>query len=703
MTPERRSEESPRRDRLTAARFDDWAFWLSAGVLLWICAFLVYYLFSGSWAGPPGLEAWLRWIVGVAIFYRGCLYAIDMVRGRGPVLTRHPATAFPDMLALGLLVGASVDARLGTSPLEPLFLIFLAVVPILYRNIESRRGYVLTTVLLVLEAILVFVVPAHMHHREVYQRDRVQLVTVREELRMMAVAPEVVGIETDLREVMGQVPQEVAELPTVVRFVEDVEDLLRDLLEEWSPSRRSLSEVELRWQQLREGEVQQFHSEFERYEHLLAPVGEMTRGLRERLQMQQIGGFVPGLDETVLEGRIGYIETMATRISWELKRAQALAQRRDLELRTASMRVLVQHAFTVMILALGFMVQFLIRRFVSRRIETERSRTFSEMLSERHRMDAQNWINLTAGLTHSIGNEVRGYDVFLEEIIEWLEETHPDAPSSVREKLQFIYRTNQARLGFVQFLREFSILKRVHDDQRPVPSGLRRIDLERTLRQAHARVQAIETCYNPPESEDPGDVRKRRKFFGTSLEIRHVSPDNQPIVLQRGREAVLDFFFYELLKNALRNCSGTRPLVTLLQREPGERHVTVRIINDLAVDALPPGRCTRCSVETGSEPLLAAAMKGREVLCQACLREQVQEDLEGCFYPGRGSGTGLGLFVIKHFLEEYYHGIISCGVERWCPEEHRFMVYFMVVIPDDLSRVIEEKNAEWGDVEVSET
>ncbi len=52
--------------------------------------------------------------------------------------------------------------------------------------------------------------------------------------------------------------------------------------------------------------------------------------------------------------------------------------------------------------------------------------------------------------------------------------------------------------------------------------------------------------------------------------------------------------------------------------------------------------------------------------------------------------------MIKHFLEENYYGHIHSGIEAWREEDLTFMVYFRVVVPDDLSVAIEEKNAMWS-------
>jgi hypothetical protein len=678
----------------SAARFDDWAFWLSGGILMWICAYLIYYLFSGAWAAPTEREVWLRWLVGLTIGYRVVVCVVDLLRGQGPVVTRHPLLAFVDMLALGLMVPASVDVRQGSSPLAPLFLVFLAVVPILYRNIESRRWYVLFTALLVLEALVVFLVPATLYHREVYQRHREGLDNVRLELARLGEEPPPPAERVDLRALLEALPADALPgMPTVVQMVEDVEELAEEV-DRRSPPERTLREVEQRSEHLLEGALLRCRSELEDKQRLLTPIRHEIRALRERLRLQPINDLTQRLlsDEPVFQQALDQIERTATRVLWRMQRALLLLEQRDLELRTDSKRILANHAFTAMILVLGFMVQFLIRRYVSRSIETARSRTFSEMLAERHRMDAQNWINLTAGLTHNIGNEIRGYDVFLEEILAWLDREIPEAPPGILEKLQFIYRTNQARLGFIQFLREFAILRQVYDEERPVPSGLRPLPLEPTLRRAHARVQAIETCYNPPESTDPGDVRKRQKFFETPLEIEHLNLD-QPLVLERGREAVLDFFFYELLKNALRNCSGQVPLRARLERLVGSGNVSITIVNDLNVQDEEPGPCASCRTDTA--PRLVVAARGTAPVCAACLRQVIEHDLEMCFAPGRGSGTGLGLFVIKHFLEEYYHGVIHCGIESWEPETRRFLVFFRLVIPDDLSRTILERNALW--------
>ena len=57
------------------------------------------------------------------------------------------------------------------------------------------------------------------------------------------------------------------------------------------------------------------------------------------------------------------------------------------------------------------------------------------------------------------------------------------------------------------------------------------------------------------------------------------------------------------------------------------------------------------------------------------------ETLEHCFEPGRGGGTGLGLFLIRYFVREYYRGTITAGILDW----ERRLVSFDLEIPDDLA------------------
>ena len=188
---------------------------------------------------------------------------------------------------------------------------------------------------------------------------------------------------------------------------------------------------------------------------------------------------------------------------------------------------------------------------------------------------------------------------------------------------------------------------------------------------------------------------KRKKFLGTPLDIQWAG-DGNPVIMKRGREAVLDFFFYELIKNALRNCSGRMPLTVSVQTVSLNNTVEVCFINDLLVESVEADACSSCGELSRGEPLVIMSVHGREPLCTRCLHDRVEDTLEGCFFPGRGSGTGLGLFVIRHFLEEYYHGLIHCGIESWDPDASRYMVYFRLVLPDDLATAIQENNNLWS-------
>ena len=65
----------------------------------------------------------------------------------------------------------------------------------------------------------------------------------------------------------------------------------------------------------------------------------------------------------------------------------------------------------------------------------------------------------------------------------------------------------------------------------------------------------------------------------------------------------------------------------------------------------------------------------------AGLRVRVEQILDHCFAPGRGGGTGLGLFLIRYFVREYYHGSIRARILDWA----RRRVAFELEIPDDLA------------------
>jgi hypothetical protein len=64
--------------------------------------------------------------------------------------------------------------------------------------------------------------------------------------------------------------------------------------------------------------------------------------------------------------------------------------------------------------------------------------------------------------------------------------------------------------------------------------------------------------------------------------------------------------------------------------------------------------------------------------CDACFGKALQRLLDESFAPGKGSGTGLGLFLIRYFLSTFWHGAVRATVV----DEAVPLVRFTVELPD---------------------
>jgi hypothetical protein len=309
-------------------------------------------------------------------------------------------------------------------------------------------------------------------------------------------------------------------------------------------------------------------------------------------------------------------------------------------------------AMAILVLATLALVAGLRASFEREVKRREAARVVAEVA--RKEREKENWIALTAGLTHTIGNDILAYDAYGAEALELLGRMQPPPPDGVARALKFIHESNKARMGFVKFLDEFARARKDALAERGTrPAGLTAIDLEKLLHDVRRRVGEIEVADLPRDSTDPQVQDQIRRFTGVPLEVRAVGGDGAAR-LTAGKRGVLDFFCYELLKNALRNCSGRRAIEVEIEKRDGR--VAMRFVNDLAIKEPQPA--------TDAEH-----------------RARVDAMLAQCFEPGRGGGTGLGLFLIRYFAREYYHGGISAAVHDW----ERRLVAFTLDLPDDLA------------------
>ncbi|MBI4616779.1 MAG: hypothetical protein HY720_24415 [Planctomycetes bacterium] len=328
-------------------------------------------------------------------------------------------------------------------------------------------------------------------------------------------------------------------------------------------------------------------------------------------------------------------------------------------------------------------------------VESDRdARSERDLSRAEEEREVLNWVNLTAGLTHSIGNEIHAIDHYAGVVLDYLRKEHTDVPSDICEKVEFIHDTNKARFGFVNFLQEFAENMKSSRGARPVPRNLKTIQLEDLIRDVREKVGKFESRELDPGDTDHQVQRQLAKNLHLQVIAKFEPPEKKSVT--KGRLPVLDFVLYEFLKNALRNCSGQRLLKAMVETQ-GE-WVTIRLINDLNVETRkpPPGKpglgCSLCK-RIVPELYWLANSDYLDAFCDECLRRKVEANLQECWEPGRTSqgGKGLGLFVIRYFLKKYYFGRTECGVINWESRE----VYFQVTIPDDLEEAIRRHNARY--------
>ncbi len=284
--------------------------------------------------------------------------------------------------------------------------------------------------------------------------------------------------------------------------------------------------------------------------------------------------------------------------------------------------------------------------------ERAAQRAKDEQQIELSEQEKDHWIALTAGLTHGFGNDILAYDVYLKEI---LEELGGKASDRAVTLLKFVRDSNKGRLQFLQFLDAFAWHRKAQAGQ-PSPLKLGEVDLVEVLREARERVAVVETADLPPPGSDPRVDRQIRKFRDLPLLIRTES--TQAGRVQLGHRGVLDFACYELLKNALRNTSGTLPLEAHLERGKGE--IILDLDNEVEVEETH-GRCMRCKA-AGRGVFVIPRRRESPPVCRECLAPTIESLLPKAFEPNKGGGTGLGLFLIRYFLCTFYGGQLSARV-----------------------------------------
>lgn len=338
-----------------------------------------------------------------------------------------------------------------------------------------------------------------------------------------------------------------------------------------------------------------------------------------------------------------------------------------------SLRSLLIERFTMAILVLATLSLVAGLRINFEEEVRRREAARAEADVRHQQQETENWIALTAGLTHTIGNDILAYDAYGREALDALEGSPGTSAPVVERNLRFIHESNKARLAFIRFLDEFARTRKQALQGAPFdPQDLQRVDLAELLRETRERVGQVEAADLPRDSRDPRVKAQRAKLLELPLEVRFADFAPETRVLHGARPGILEFFCYELIKNALRNCSGREPIAVEVERA-GDR-ARLRFVNDLEVAEVPTPAGTRYRLPRIAD--LEAASEGE-------LELKVAEILERCFEPSRGGGTGLGLFLIRYFVREYYAGSITARIRDWKARR----VEFTLEVPDDLGRI----------------
>jgi hypothetical protein len=292
---------------------------------------------------------------------------------------------------------------------------------------------------------------------------------------------------------------------------------------------------------------------------------------------------------------------------------------------------------------------------------------------EASQQETEHWIAVTAGLTHGLGNDILAYDVWLREIERELAGVAV-IPPRVRDRLRFLVESNRGRLGFLQFLDAFARQRQAAAGNAPPPPS-EPVALVPLLERVRHNLAQVEIADLPPEGSDPGVDRQIKTLRDLKLEIRCDDPAASH--LARSQRGLVDFVAYELLKNALRSATGERPLVATLSRH-GSR-VELALENDVQVEA-SSGSCPMC----GRSGPLRRVRRRRDAApaCEHCFGASLQRLLDESFAPGRGSGTGLGLFLIRYFLSTFWHGEVRARVVDAATPIVRFAVDLPETVPE---------------------
>ena len=358
-------------------------------------------------------------------------------------------------------------------------------------------------------------------------------------------------------------------------------------------------------------------------------------------------------------------------VEQSLARRDRMMERQGEFLRDATLRRL---ALAASLLLFAWFAIALRDRLAAAVRESEERRARRDV--EASQQETEHWIAVTAGLTHGLGNDILAYDVWLREIERELGGV-AEVPARVRERLRVLVDSNRGRLGFLQFLDAFA-RQRQHAAGDAPPPATEPVELPALLERVRRNLAQVEIADLPPEGSDAGVDRQIRKLRDLALQIR--CDDAAAARLAHGQRGLVEFVVYELLKNALRSATGERPLVARLAplartTAGGGGGVELSLENDVLVD-VSEGACPNC----GRRGRLRRVRRRRDAAaaCDACFGPALQRLLDESFAPGKGGGTGLGLFLIRYFLSTFWRGAARAAVV----DEAVPLVRFTVELPD---------------------
>jgi hypothetical protein len=565
--------------------------------------------------------------------------------------TRRLLLPLIDLPLLGLVVAASGGTL---SPLDPTLALVYLTALLFLRGAESGRA----TPRRLAAELLVGLVALHaivLRHDD----DRLAAGTQAESAR---VAASIDAARRDLGDALRTIgdglgelaaagtgtspPRPDAELTATLQQAQQAFGRFLERLQAATPS-DALGDAK---QELESGLDRLYNDYFEERAHLPWPLAPPSAGAVESLERLRESQWIVRQE---LLARMDEIEQA------QLGRDRMEARHGDF-LRDATLRRL---AMAGALLLFALVAVALRDRLATAVRESEERRARREL--EASQQEKERWIAVTAGLTHGLGNDILAYDVWLREIERALAGVAA-VPPPVLQRLRILVDSNRGRLGFLRFLDDFARRRQADAGDAPPPPS-EPIDLAALLERVRGNLAQVEIADLPPEGSDPGVDRQIRKLRDLALELRCDDPAARR--LERGQRGLVEFIAYELLKNALRSATGTRPLVATLAR--AGHSVELALENDVEVDE-SQGICPRC----GKSGRLRRVRRRRDAApaCDDCFGASLQRLLDESFAPGKGGGTGLGLFLIRYFLATSWRGEVRARVVSAATPVVRFEV-----------------------------